>query len=102
MTSSAPYISMQCKSSKKRLQKGAGHIGPNLPHHVGEPIYTEHSGALLHWDTIGVVMFIIFIIFLVTAKERKLMGCAILIHFKNIDFDAYWRLAGSWLRSLNS
>ena len=69
---------------------------------VGEPIYTEHSGALLHWDTIGVVMFIIFIFFLVTAKERKLMGCAILIHFKNIDFDAYWRLAGSWLRSLNS
>ena len=36
---------------------------------VGEPIYTEHSGALLHWDTIGVVMFIVFIIFWSRQKE---------------------------------
>ena len=34
---------------------------------VGEPIYTEHSGALLHWDT--TVMFIVFIIFWSRQKE---------------------------------
>ena len=48
---------------------------------VGEPIYTEHVGALLHWDIIGVVMFIVFMIFWprhATAKGRKLIGCVIL------------------------
>ena len=36
---------------------------------VGEPIYTEHVGAVLHWDIIGVVMFIVFMIFQPRQKE---------------------------------
>ena len=36
---------------------------------VGEPIYTEHVGALLHWDIIGVVMFTVFMFFWPRQKE---------------------------------
>ena len=63
---------------------------------VGEPIYTEHVGAVLHWDIIGVVHC--FHDFLATACHGKRKAIDWMCHFNHIryiNFDAYWGCAGS-------